>query len=452
MDSTNAGLASKQQKIQLFIDTLKKGNDTTLLAHADSVVIDSVRIRFLPGMGQVLDEIDTTDVFHQKEFLWSDAKCVGDLLWKLPGFFYRDLGEAGKWGQLNAFGVDGRGIDILLDGRPMNDPVTGTYNLSDLPLEFIDHAEVLTGSTSILTSGEDGASLNFVSRLYNSFRPLTRLRFVQDPSGTILTDGVFTQNIARGLNLMIGFQRTTTVGRFTNAALDAWNVRIRLRYNFSGRLNISLTDFYTKAINGLNGGVDPTQSASIFDEAGAIVYNQYAHDERSRRDVTLSAIARIFSDTSSTTQTSFYYSTLEREYWNPPDIENGHYQNIDDSTKASFWGFRFQQRLSFHPLHLTVGGNLERRQSDSTRTLPSHIESEKSIFAQAELRLIKFFEPSIILRSTSLDGDHTFSSGVGVKSELAEWLTIFADASDTADSRLYRNDTGEIQLFFVQRK
>lgn len=224
MDSTNAGLASKQQKIQLFIDTLKKGNDTTLLAHADSVVIDSVRIRFLPGMGQVLDEIDTTDVFHQKEFLWSDAKCVGDLLWKLPGFFYRDLGEAGKWGQLNAFGVDGRGIDILLDGRPMNDPVTGTYNLSDLPLEFIDHAEVLTGSTSILTSGEDGASLNFVSRLYNSFRPLTRLRFVQDPSGTILTDGVFTQNIARGLNLMIGFQRTTTVGRFTNAALDAWNI------------------------------------------------------------------------------------------------------------------------------------------------------------------------------------------------------------------------------------
>ena len=150
-----------RRKPSSIVDTLKKGIDTTSLAHADSTVIDSVRIRFLPGMGQIIDEVDTTDVLHQKQFLWSDAKYVGDLLWKLPGFFYRDLGEAGKWGQLNAFGVDGRDIGILLDGRPMNDPVTGTYNLSDLPLEFIDHTELLSGSTSILASGEDGHSIEF---------------------------------------------------------------------------------------------------------------------------------------------------------------------------------------------------------------------------------------------------------------------------------------------------
>ena len=153
-----------QKKPPSTIDRIKKWNDTTRLAPADSVLIDSVRTRFLPGMGQIREEIDTTDVLHQKQFLWSDAKEVGDLLWKLPGFFYRDLGEAGKWGQLNAFGLDGRGIGIFLDGRPMNDPVTGAYNCSDMPLEFIDHAEVLSGSTSMLVSGEDGTALNFVSR------------------------------------------------------------------------------------------------------------------------------------------------------------------------------------------------------------------------------------------------------------------------------------------------
>jgi len=31
----------------------------------------------------------------------------------------------------------------------MNDPVTGTYNLSDLPLEFIDHAEIFFGTASM---------------------------------------------------------------------------------------------------------------------------------------------------------------------------------------------------------------------------------------------------------------------------------------------------------------
>ena len=200
---------------------------------------------------------------------------------------------------------------------------------------------------------------------------------------------------------MIGFQRTVTVGRYANADLDAWNVRTRLRYNFSDRLNISLTDFYTKAENGLNGGVDPSQSTTFFDETAAIVLNQNSRDSRSRHDVTVSAIARIFSDSSFITQSSFYYSTLEREYLNP-------LANLDDSTITSFWGIRLQQQLSFHALHLTIGGNLERIQSDSTRTLPSHMESEKSLFAQAELRLINIFVPSVTFRSTSLDGEHAF--------------------------------------------
>ena len=428
-DSTNSSSILEPQIHPSFADTLKKGIDTALQVHADSTKIDSVRIRFIPGMGQIINEVDTTNILHQKQFLWSDAKYIGDLLWKLPGFFYRDLGEAGKWGELNAFGVDGRGVAILLDGRPMNDPVTGTYNISDLPLEFIDHTEILSGSTSILASDENGTAMNFVSRSYNSFHPLTKLRFVQDPKGTLLTDGLFTQNVARGLNLMIGFQRTVTIGHYTNAALDAWNVRTRLRYNFSDRLNISLTDFYTKAGNELNGGVDPSQSTSLFDEASAGVFNRYAHDDRSRHDVTLSAIERIFSDSSSTTQTSFYYSALEREYWNPLDYQNENYQSIDDSTKASFWGFRLQQQFLFNPIRLTVGGNLERRQSDSTHTLPSHIESEKSLFGQVELRFIDIFIPSVSLRSTSLDGESNLSSGIGVKSMLSDWLTLFVDAS-----------------------
>ena len=127
-------------------------------------------------------------------------------------------------------------------------------------------------------------------------------------------------------------------------------------------------------------------------------------------------------------------------------LSNEHYQNIDDSTKASFWGIRLQQQLSFDPVHLTVGGNLERRQSDSTRTLPSHIESEKSLFAQAELQLINIFIPSVSLRSTSLDGESSFSSGVGVKSVLADWLTLFVDASwydrfPTIQERYWRDST-----------
>ena len=123
---------------------------------------------------------------------------------------------------------------------------------------------------------------------------------------------------------------------------------------------------------------------------------------------------------------------------------------------------RLQQNLSFNPLHLTVGGDIERRQSDSTRTLPSHIETEKSLFAQAELRLTNILVPSVSLRSTSLDGESNFSSGVGIKSQLSNWLTLFVDASwygrfPTIQERYWRDSifirTGEItkeQHTFIQ--
>jgi outer membrane cobalamin receptor len=400
-------------------DSLKMKSDSTGSAPTDSLVIDSIRVRFLPGMGQMSMRVDTLSALHQKNILWSDAKVVGDLMWTLPGFFFRELGEAGKWEQLHAFGMDGRTIGVLLDGRPMNDPITGTYNFSDMPLEFIDHIETLSGTASTMASSDAaGTAMNFVSRSYNSYRPLTKLRFVQDPKGTIFTDGLFTQNVARGLNLTIGFQRHASDGRYTNAALNAWNVRTRLRYNISERLNIALTDFYTKSANGLNGGV-----ANLLDEIGTHGFNKDAWDKRLRRDVTLNALARIFSDSSSTTQATAYYSTLEREYYN----RSGGF--IDDFTRSSFWGARFQQLLRFDSILCNFGGTWETRKSDSTRVLASHRESERTLFMQTEFGFVKLFVPSVFVRSTWFDGEHSFSTGAGIKSSPTDWLMVFGDVS-----------------------
>jgi outer membrane cobalamin receptor len=423
VDTTAVRNTVQEGKRTAVENGLSKSTDSTALAYKDTTAVDSVRVRFIRGMGQITGDVDTLSVLHQKQFLWSDAKVVSDIIWKLPGFFYRELGEAGKWGQLNAFGMDGRAIGIFLDGRPMNDPVTGTYNLSDLPLEFIDHAEILSGNESTTTlSDAAGTALNFVSRSYNSYRPLTKLRFVEDPKGTLLTDGLFTQNVARGLNLMVGFSRQVSDGRYINANLDAWNVRTRLRYNISDRFNISLTDFYTKAGNGLNGGVDISHSASL-DAGGAFPVSEYAWDKRSRRDVTLSSIARIFADSSSTTHANIYYSTLEREYYNPS------VRLIDDFTQSSFWGAYLRQQFCMDSVRCTIGGAWERRKSDSTRVLASHLESEQSLFLQAELRWIDIFVPSVSLRSTSLDGESSLNTSAGVKSAIADWLSLFADIS-----------------------
>lgn len=401
--------------------------DTAAFGRPDSTVIDSIRVRFIPGMGALTGFTDTTSELDRRQFLKSDAKHVGELIWKLPGFFWRDLGEDGKWGQLYAFGQDGRGIDILLDGRPMNDPISGTYNLFDMPLEFVDHAELLEGSLSTMAGTEAmGTGINFVSRSYNSYRPMTKLRYVQDPKETILTDGLFTQNIARGLNLMFGFQRHVSQGRYINAQLDAWNIRTRLRYDISTRLNIALTDFYTKANNGLNGGITSEQAIDIGVETSDSVKSANGWDLRSRRDVTLSALARLFADSLSTTQASIYYSTLEREFGDPPS--STHRNTIHDLTNASFRGVRIQQHIDHAPFALTVGVQLERRQCDSARVLPKVSETEQTGFARAQVRLAHLLTPSISIRRSLDRGSDIFNLGAGVAANATGWLDVFVDA------------------------
>ncbi len=413
--------------INAFIDFANAISDSaifksdSLIAKADSIVVDSVRVRFIPGMGKILKEPDTLDHFHQEKIIWSDTKYLTEIIWKLPGFFYRDLGEAGKYGQLNAFGIDARGISIMMDGRPLNDPVTGVFNLTDIPLEFLDNAEVLVGS-EMLTSSSNVANigLNFITRSYNSFRPLTKIRFVQDPKGTLLTDGLYTQNIMRGLNLMIGFQRHVSEGRFNNANLDAWNFRARLRYNLSDKFNISLTEFYTKAANGLNSGVDIKRSSDIFDATSAYVMNLYASDSRAKHDLTLSTIGKFFKDSSSTTQLNLYYSKLEREYWDGNSFRG-------DSTKSNFFGIWLQQRINLEPFYFCLGGQVERKQSDSTINIPLFIETEKSMFGQVKMELTNVFIPSFFIRSTMVGRLSTQNIGINLKSCPLNWLTLFAD-------------------------
>ncbi|MEK6566375.1 MAG: hypothetical protein AABZ41_06690, partial [Bacteroidota bacterium] len=97
----------------------------SLVTPKDSVIAyDTLKTRFISTMGSMVGFIDSTGMFHRSQIMWTDARYFGDLVWRAPGFFLRELGAAGKPNQLNAFGDENAGIAILLDGRPMNDPLT----------------------------------------------------------------------------------------------------------------------------------------------------------------------------------------------------------------------------------------------------------------------------------------------------------------------------------------
>ncbi|MEX2189752.1 MAG: TonB-dependent receptor plug domain-containing protein [Bacteroidota bacterium] len=334
--------------------------DSLTVAAPDTTATDSVRVVMIRGIGNIFPEGDTTALFYSS-FLWTDARTLGDLFRFTPGMFLRELGTPGKPDQLTLHGLDARGLTFLMDGKPLRNPVTGAVNIAEIPVEFVDHIEVKTYEESFV-AGESGSAalMNIVSRQYNTGRPITKIRFMQGPYEHLLTDAMFTQNIIQGLNIFAGLQRHVSDDRFTNSSYDAWSVRTRLRYNVSGSLNISLTDFYRTSVSGMNNGIDidstHRRGLDEFNEAEAAVFSRSASDERTQRDFTLSAIALLFPDSAWRTTARAYLTTANRQY-SPSGLTPGSF----DRYAFEIQGVAVNQVLRFGSVRGRFGGHLERR-------------------------------------------------------------------------------------------
>jgi outer membrane receptor protein involved in Fe transport len=415
--------------------------DSVKARQLDSLRADT-RKRFMPSIGNLGQPVDTLSPFHSHEFLHTDASYVGDLLWKIPGVFLREFGEPGQPVQLSSIGVDARGISLQLDGRPLNDPVFGILNLYDIPLEYVNEIETFDGAGALFqSSNAAGGTINFVSHQYNSSLPMTKLRFFQGAFDHILSDGIFAQNISRGLNAMFGFQRHVTDGRFSNAAYDSWNFRARLRYNASEQLNMWISEFYTKSTIGLNGGVDPSQSPSLSDEVTAVVRDPTVYQITSRHDLTAGAVGRILADSASLSKATVYYSSIDREY--SVGGGQGAPRVSSDFLSSSYWGMKVQQRIDFHSGSLDLSGQLEQRHVDQDRNLAERKEHYAGAGVLATFRPGDWLEGVYSLRYDGLQGDNGLSRGISLKSHPVPWLELWAD-----QSRSYRFPTIQ-ELFWI---
>ncbi len=394
----------------------------TQAASDTSAASDTMRVRFIPGLGKLAEGIDSASFLHNSQFIWSGASTVGDLFSVQPGWFLRELGEPGQPSQLNFMGSDWRGVALLLDGRPLNDPITGTYDISDIPVEYIDHIEVFSGPRALAFGGNGtAATINIVTHQYNSVRPITKIRFLQGPYEHLLTDALYTQNVATGTNLMIGVQRQVTDGRFSNAVYDSWNVRTRLRYNISDRLNVSISDFYTKASTGMNGGVWYDSTRSIFEEGLATVRYPSAAENKSRHDLTGSIVARLWSDTLALSQLHIYHSWMDREF------RDGMFATHETEGTYSWQmtGAKILQRQSGSFYSGILGAQIERREVVSSQVLTKRNHTHVSLFGDVQISALSPLSASISFRQDRINSVPLFSYGGEVGLSLATELRLF---------------------------
>ncbi|MEX0602330.1 MAG: putative porin, partial [Bacteroidota bacterium] len=407
-----------------------QGTDTTTVTAPDTLAVrDSLRVNFLPDIGRLGGRPDTTSALHSMAFLWTGARTPGDLLMHHPGMYLRALGEPGKPNQLTAAGVDWRGISVLLDGRPLDDPVTGAFSLYELPIEYLEELEVHTGARAFLFANNGtGAVINAVTRQYNTFRPVTKIRFLQGPAEHLLTDGLFTQNISRDVNLMVGVQRHVTDGRYFNARYDSWNIRSRVRYNISDRINIAVSDMYNRHVNGMNGGVFADSTLSIFDEALATVRNRTASQTVTRRDAGLDVIVLPFGDSVAFSTAHMYYSGGEREYHDPEATVLEPFANY--SWKVL--GASIRQHIRFPVIHLSGGGSVERRRVVPESLFADPEKTSTTLFGSAELRLLDpVLVPRVSVRQESYSGAATFSHGADISFRPFPFLMLTVAGSES---------------------
>ena len=124
-------------------------------------------------------------VIPGKEILRSGARSIDEALQLLAGVEVQTRGVYGTQGDISMRGSTFNQVKVLIDGQPINDPLTGHFN-SNIPINMIDveQIEVLRGpSAAIYGSDAVGGVINIVSRSVDQANPGLRLAAKYDFGG-----------------------------------------------------------------------------------------------------------------------------------------------------------------------------------------------------------------------------------------------------------------------------
>jgi outer membrane cobalamin receptor len=379
----------------------------------------------------ILSAEDSLDVIKRTTVTWGNFSYLGDLLWEIPGVFIRDLGSAGQPSQLTLGGLGWHETAVFVDGRIMNEALTGTMNLNLLPLEAIQRIEYQTGARAFLygLNSTDGA-LNIITQNFNTNRPYSRIRYSEDGYGFTSLDGIFSQNFTRRFNLATGFQHQSLDGRFPNSNYDGWNVRLKLRYLLSDRANLVLSEIYNQTEVGLNGGVDLTKTApsDVFDELRATMVNTDSYEKVHRHDITATMAYRWLGDSSVVSSATAYYSHNLREYRDEENRPNPNGIFIQSNHTTAWYGMKLNQDLQEWGSQVSLGAEIQKRKVIESPDVGVQDETDASLTGKMEFG-IPVVKPAVFARYDHYRGESFGSYGADVKWVVVPGVSVFGGYS-----------------------
>jgi outer membrane cobalamin receptor len=426
-DTSSATKNLSDSTYKLSADSIKLGK----VSADSSRSADTTRMSTPSLVGTFDRSLDSTKFLTKDDMVFLDYRYLGDILGGTDGVFVQNQFSIGGYDKINIRGGDWRSIAVTSNGRLLNDPASGIFNLYQFSTEYADRIEIITGPRAFLY-GVNSASgaINLVTKNYNSNRPLSKLNYTETAYNYQYSDGTFSKNISRKVNFTFGFQHQSVDPRFTNSAHDAWNMRVKLRYNLSKNFNIILSEYLTSSETQLNGGIDVATTGITrlaFDRIYAVPINPDASDKITRHDVDLSLVGTLLGDTTNVSMLTLYYSNNLREYRDRQSSSNS--VKIESDHRSSWMGALFTQDYHTSWQRFNVGANLELRQIEASPNLGRRRNSLGSIWAKEELIVDELVTVAGFARYDNFLRESNISAGSDASFKPFDWLSLYGGFS-----------------------
>ncbi|WP_407426289.1 TonB-dependent receptor plug domain-containing protein [Treponema sp.] len=113
----------------------------------------------------VSEEVQKTEVITDEEIRKSGSKTVGDALKSLPGINVSNASAGNANESVTMQGLGTGYVKIMIDGVTVSTDISGSTPVFQIPVENIDHIEVIKGADSVLYGSEAmGGAINVVTK------------------------------------------------------------------------------------------------------------------------------------------------------------------------------------------------------------------------------------------------------------------------------------------------
>jgi hypothetical protein len=333
---------TKKSLTDIKKDSTKK--DSTQIKKDSAGIKKDTTIENKFAANYYLDNSQGSIKLDRDQIILSDYYSFSDLLQKVNGYYISDLGNPGQINPLFYQGVSSKNSSVMVDGIPYNNSFFGVPDQSLVMTEDIEKIEVLPAGQSQMFGNSN--TINIITNKKNSNKPYTYIRHIEAPYSTYLTDGVFMRNISSRSNLIAGFNYQTSLGRFTNSDYAFFGGRLRYRYILSDKMELNISDYFTRNDRGLNGGIKLTNNVltdESFNGNAAEVNYPNSREKFNRNLLNAQLSGFFFGDSINSSLITFSYNSEKDEIKDKIEI-NSVTQDFTQPIKTNSFFFSFKQR------------------------------------------------------------------------------------------------------------